>query len=98
VAKSEDALDLESSGSPFAGQAPCGFKSRQPHTHLSAKGHTMKRMSRAGDPISIPLDFDTAMSGLMKVKPTEDMPRSDYKKPTAKKKAARKKRAAKKSH
>lgn len=43
-------------------------------------------------PIHIPLSFDTALSGLMKVKPTKDMPRSGDKKPRAKKKAALKKR------
>jgi hypothetical protein len=50
----------------------------------------MKGMSRAGDPLHIPLSFDQAMSGLMKVKPTAEMPRA--KKPVTKEKAVRKKR------
>ncbi|MCU1303660.1 MAG: hypothetical protein JWQ87_3944 [Candidatus Sulfotelmatobacter sp.] len=53
----------------------------------------MERMSRAGEPVRIPLTERKALAGLLQVKPTADMPRpSDSKKPSTKRKAARKKK------
>jgi hypothetical protein len=44
-----------------------------------------KKLSNDG-PIHIPLNFEAALAGLARVTPTDDMPRSGYKKPRAKKK------------
>ena len=48
-------------------------------------------MSKAGDKIHIPLSTDKALAGLMKVRPTAEMPKTGAVKKTAAKKSKRKK-------
>jgi hypothetical protein len=52
----------------------------------------MKDMADRKDSFRIPLDFATALSGLLKVNPHPMIERKPVKKPAAKKKAAQKKR------
>jgi len=53
-----------------------------------------KNMPRPGDKVHIPLEFDEAVRGLLKVKPTKDMPRPGA---TGKKAATKPKKRTKKN-
>src|SRR6185437_15165105 len=53
------------------GTIPCRFKSGQPHQGAT----TMNSVPRPGNNVHIPLSEKDALRALLKVKPTEEMPR-----------------------
>lgn len=76
VAEMAYAPDLESGGAPSK-VAPCGFDPRPRHFsfYFMGKPRHTEGVPRPGNNVKIPLPFREALRGLLKVKPTDDMPR-----------------------
>lgn len=91
MAELEDAPDLESGGkalrSSRAGSNPA-YRIQQ--FECTAKERKMSRVPRTADNIHIPLKTNEAISLLLRVKPTADMPRPGANPTKAKKKRAKK--------